>query len=213
MTSNPDIMDIRTFYKHPLPQTPTSIVTDVATLFAALLLADKTMYLKRVQYMMQEFGTSLQCNRFDIGNTHERLIADVITQVGCNVSLLTNAKRVDICVNDIEFSIKYSGSSNIRLHNSLGTNRDVTVTNTLLVTPTEWWFLDMAKIAECGVNINDYLVNKSDCLELKRSILAALHRASYPYTFELDLEVSSDVCKHRPTYEIFYAHVCAKVPE
>jgi hypothetical protein len=175
--------------------------------------ADKTLYKTRFQFMMKHFGMSLQCNRFDVGNAHERLIADVVTGMGKRAVVHTNAKRIDIEVEDaIKFSIKYSSTGNIRLHNSLGSNRDLEMTDTLLVTPTEWWFLDTALMAEHGVAVADYLKNCDDCLELRRKVLTHLRKAKYPLVFPFDLEFS-DECENRPTYEVFYEYVCAQVPE
>jgi hypothetical protein len=181
--------------------------------FQELKAADKTRWKACFQFMMKEFGMSLQCNRFDVGNSNEAAIADVIKRMGRRATVHTNAKRIDIEVEDaIKFSIKYSSTGNIRLHNSLGSNRDLEMTDTLLVTPTEWWFLDTALMAEHGVAVADYLKNCDDCLELRRKVLTHLRKAKYPLMFEFVLDLPT-TCKNRPTYEVFYEYVCAQVPE
>lgn len=182
------------------------------TLFEELRTADKRTFKARVQFMLREFGMTLQCNRFDIGNTIERLVADVITSMKRDVTVHTNAKRIDIEVEtSVSFSIKYSTAGEVRLHNSLGSNRDMSMTNTLLVSPTEWWFLDNALIEAHGIRVADYLTNRDDALVLRRSILTALKKKGYPLRFDFNLEIE-DRCDHRPTYEIFYAYVCSQVP-
>jgi hypothetical protein len=207
-------MDIRAFFGMTTPKTQTPPSYTIANLFHELRVADKGLFKKRVQFMMKKYGTSLPCNRFDIGNSIEAAVKDIIVSAGRKVELKTNAKRIDIEVEGLlSISIKYSSGSEIRLHNSLGTNVDMSMTTTLLVTPTEWWILDTAEIARYSIRLDDYLVNHGDSLGLKRSLLTTLKRAAYPYVFAFDLELDQSACEHLPTYQIFYDYVCTVVPE
>lgn len=93
---------------------------------------DLTMYVKRADYLLQKFGTSLACNRFDVGNCFEYNVRDFLTENGMSVKELPNARRVDLDIHDYDrVSVKYTSSGNIKLHNSNGQNKDMTLTKTL----------------------------------------------------------------------------------
>lgn len=171
---------------------------------------DKSLYKRHMQFFMNEFGTSLPCNRFAQGNLNEDLIAkDVISQCGLEYEVLTNEKRVDLSVKDFgKFSVKYSSSGAIKLHNSNGvTNKDMAMANTLLVTPTEWWYLDTEEIEKNGTDLKVYLKNSGDGLTLQRSILGELKKKEYPHWFLYDLEIKRTECKNRKIGDIVYEYI------
>ena len=168
--------------------------------------ADKSEYIRVMRYMMLEFGTSLYCNRFAIGNSHEYAIGDLVRITGLNVTETQNAARVDQSVEGLgKYSIKYSSGGDIKLHNSNNSsNRDMAIHDTLLVTPKEWWFLRESEMAAHGVHVKSYLKNTGDGLSLKASVLTALKGAKYPHHFLYDISVDKTKCKHKETSRVFY---------
>jgi len=183
-----------------------SPIITVAAFMQILRDADKSNYLKMMTYIMTEFGTSLHCNRFAIGNCNEYAIADLVRATGLNVTEMQNASRIDQKVDGLgEYSIKYSGSGPIKLHNSNNSaNTDTTMHNTLLVTPNEWWFLTKEEMTLVGVDFKDYLKNTGDGLALNRTILGTLKQKGYTHFFPFDMAVNKKECKNRETSRVFY---------
>lgn len=174
--------------------------------------APKTTYKRIIQTLMSEYGTALPCNRFGIGNCNEYAIADVIRETGLVVEELQNAKRVDIRVRDFgDFSLKFTTVNSVKLHNSLGSNTDMTLTPTLLVTPTEWWYLTQAEIAHHDILIEDYLKNNGDGLTLNLKLLKELKKKSYPWVFDCDLELDKSKCKNQEIARLIYDAIKAKI--
>ena len=61
-----------------------------------LIILDLNLLKSPIEYLLEQFGTKEPCNRFDVGNTIEYIIADYIRTCGFKVLELPNAKRVDI---------------------------------------------------------------------------------------------------------------------
>ena len=171
-----------------------------------LLEADKSKYLTLMKHLMTEFGTALHCNRFAIGNCNEYAIADVVRGTGLKVTEMQDASRVDQEIVGLgKYSIKYSGSGDIKLHNSNNmANTDTTMHNTLLVTPDEWWYLTLEEMSLVGVDYKLYLKNTGDGLSLKRTILTALKHKGYKHFFHFDISVDKKQCKNKETSKVFY---------
>lgn len=161
------------------------------------------------KYILLEFGTTLSCNRFDIGNCIEYALADMIgTMDDIQVDRLPNAVRFDININNYgSLSIKYTSSGDIRVHNSLGGNHDMTMKDTMIITPRKMYFITMSKLEEMGIHIKEYLVDNKDALCLKRKLLKELDKIKYPYTRVIDIEISKKDCKHQQCSVVFYNHV------
>lgn len=170
--------------------------------------ANKDEFKRVYQNLMLEFGTRLHCNRFPIGNCIGYAIIDLTKKIGFQVVEHQSAKRIDDM--KIEgfgkFSIKYSsGGNNIKLYNSNNqSNTDISMRNTLLVTPTTWWFLRPQEIEHIGISLNDYLRNTGDGLELKSSILTTLKKKQYPFMFDFDIRVDKSTCKNKEISRIIY---------
>jgi hypothetical protein len=171
-----------------------------------LLDADKSKYLKLMKHLMTEFGTALHCNRFAIGNCNEYAIADLVRGTGLKVTEMQDASRIDQEIAGLgKYSIKYSGSGDIKLHNSNNmANTDTTMHNTLLVTPDEWWYLTLEEMSLVGVDYKLYLKNTGDGLSLKRTILTALKHKGYRHFFHFDIAVDKKQCKNKETSKVFY---------
>ena len=161
-------------------------------------------FVSRTKYILSEWGTTEPCNRFDIGNSIEILLGQMIENE-CNykVKQLPNAKRIDMCIEDeYPLSIKWSRTGDITLHNSNSCiNKDVHMTDLLLLEPEYMWLITNNNLKEVGIDVNAYLVNKGDSLKLKRSILTQLHKKEFKYKRDVDLVVSE--CKHRLCAELF----------
>lgn len=182
------------------------------TFWTKMRAADKDEYKSIIQTLMTEYGTALPCNRFGIGNCNEYAIADVIRGAGLVVEELQNAKRVDIRVRDFgDISLKFTTVTTVKLHNSLGANTDMTLTDTLLVTPTEWWFLTQSEIAKHGVTISEYLKNNGDGLTLNLKLLKELKRRNYPWVFECNLALDKSKCKNQEIARLIYDAIKARI--
>jgi hypothetical protein len=161
------------------------------------------------KFLFEEFGTSLACNRFDIGNCIEYAFADMLKATTCfQVENVPNAQRYDVNVQTHGYvSIKYSSSGNIRLHNSLGNNKDTKMKPTFVIFPTCIYFITEDLVQQYNVTLESYLKNTSDALELKRSIFTSLDKKEYPYKIKIDIQVDKGKCKHRQCAEVIYKYV------
>jgi hypothetical protein len=135
-----------------------------------------------IKYILSTYGTSLRCNRFAIGTCIENHIGSVLNNNNIETKVNSNENRFDLDIKHYgKVSLKYSSSGNIRLHNSMGCNKDIKVNKTLIITPNIIILLDPVLIGSYGLNINDFLTNTSDSLQLKRSIFKALEKVNYIY--------------------------------
>lgn len=161
---------------------------------------------KRTKYLLQVYGTSLPCNRFDVGNSIEFLLVDFVTSLGFNVTKLPNAKRIDLCINGFfKLSIKYSSVGDITLHNSNSCiNKDENMTDLILLTPTQLYLITNNNIKEVGINLSDYLVNTGDSLKLKRTLLTKLENIDFKYKCSLDIKIDRSTCQNKSCAEVFY---------
>lgn len=173
---------------------------------------EKDDCIKKIKYLMSEFGTRSACNRFDVGNCVEFFIGDMLKSAGAVVKELPNATRIDLQINNFYgVSIKYSASKSgsVILHNSNGhANDDVSMVDLLLLCNNELWLITPEQVRNYGYDIEMYLVNKPDCLQLKKSLLTALRKVDYAWYMPFDLRVEE--CKHNLTSKIVYEHVLQK---
>ena len=167
---------------------------------------DKTEYKKIMLHLLEEYGTSLYCNRFAIGNCHEYAIEDIVRATGLTVENLQNDERVDLNIKEFgRLSIKYSSTGDIKLHNSNNTaNKDMTMVDTLLVTPTHWWILTSGEMEKVNVDVKGFLKNSGDGLQLKRTILTELSKQKYPHVFAHSIQIDKKKCRHKETSRVFY---------
>ena len=163
---------------------------------------------KKIEYLMSEFGTGKPCNRFDVGNCIEFIINELICSSNFKTVEMPNAKRVDIDVENYkQLSIKYSSCGNITLHNSNGCiNKDVVIHDTLLLTNDHLLLLSVDMIKKCGIDISNFIQNKGDSLQLKRSILKQLKLRLYPYILHININIDKKTCKNRLCSKVFYTH-------
>lgn len=161
------------------------------------------------RFLLEEFGTKLACNRFDVGNCIEYAFANMLSASGCfDVENMPNAPRIDVNVQSHgRLSIKYSSCGSIRLHNSLGSNKDMEMKPTFVIMPTCTYLITQELIEEYGVKLESYLKNTSDALELKRSIFTTLDRNNYPYKRLIDIYVDKSKCKNKQCAQIIYNYV------
>jgi hypothetical protein len=162
-----------------------------------------------IEYLLNEFGTKLPCNRFNIGNCIEYIISDHLKKMGFIITDLSNAKRIDIMINNkLLISIKYSSVGNITLHNSNSMiNIDTKMHNLLLLTNDFIYLILPDILYKYKININDYLINTGDSLKLKRSILTKLKNNNYPHILCFKLNINKDNCKNRECSKLFYKMV------
>ena len=185
----------------------------VDALFEVLKTANKDVYTKGIEYFMERFGTKLPCNRFALGNLNETLIVNMLKSEGLTVNRLANESRVDAEIETFgKISIKYSGSGNVKLHNSNNSlNKDMKMVDTLLVTPTDWWLLLRSEIERCGIKLELYLKNTNDGLTLKRSILTELKKRNYRFTFNHPINMNKKSCKNEEIGDIIANFILSEI--
>jgi hypothetical protein len=168
---------------------------------------DPNLIKKKIEYLLEQFGTKEPCNRFDVGNSIEFIICDYIKSCGFEVLELPNAKRFDIdIVNYKKLSIKYSSTGDITLHNSNSSiNRDIDMKDTILLTPDKLYLITNTELCKNNININDYTQNTGDSLKLRRKLLKELEDKNYPYMYEINIKHNKKECKNRLCSKIFYA--------
>lgn len=171
-----------------------------------LIIENKEYYTNKIKYILNEYGTSLYCNRFDVGNCIEFIVTEMLKSTKLNVEEFSNAKRYDIIIdNKYQLSIKYSSSGDITLHNSNSqTNKDTKFNNLLLLIKTKIYFITKHGLREYGINVNDYLKNAGDSLKLKRKILTELDKKNYQYQIDFNIETKKEDCKNKLCSKAFY---------
>lgn len=162
---------------------------------------------KKIEYLLNEFGTKEPCNRFNIGNCIEIIMCELLKECGLHVTHLPNAKRVDMYIHRYgSLSIKYSSVGDITLHNSNScVNKDESFTDLMLITKQKIYLITHSSLVRYGVQINDYIKNTGDSLKLKRKILNTLQRVGFPHVMDFKLHIDIQHCKNRLTNDLFYA--------
>jgi len=162
--------------------------------------------IKKINYLLNEFGTKELCNRFDVGNTIEFIIIDYLKLIGFNVNEYPNEKRIDLTINnDYNLSIKFSSIGEITLHNSNSCiNKDETMSNLFVITLTKLYLITNKSLVDYNINIKDYLRNAGDSLKLRRSLLTKLEKEKYPYIMDFKLNYDKNKCKNRLCSKVFY---------
>jgi hypothetical protein len=160
---------------------------------------------KRTKFILSEWGTGVRCNRFDVGNSIEFLFADFLRMYipGGLIEETPNERRIDLIVYNLGISIKYSKSNNIKVHNSLGKNKDLDMVTTILITPLKIYLISDNILDEYNINIKDYLVDTGDGLELKRSLLTRLNKIKN-FEYSTPINIVTTECKNMLTARLFY---------
>lgn len=192
--------------KNMTTNSPTITELNDYILWNHIIKGDLNNLQKRTKYLLQVYGTSLPCNRFDVGNSIEFLLEDFISSLGFSVTKLPNAKRIDLCINDsFKLSIKYSSVGDITLHNSNScVNKDENMTDLILLTPTHLYLITNDNIKQTGINLNDFLINTGDSLKLKRTLLTKLENVDFKYKCSLDIKIDKSSCQNKSCAEVFY---------
>ncbi|MAP67638.1 MAG: hypothetical protein CMF80_08080 [Candidatus Marinimicrobia bacterium] len=161
---------------------------------------------KKMEFLLNEWGTSLPCNRFDVGNSIEFLISYFLESIGYTIQELPNARRIDLCINSVyPLSIKYSSTGDITLHNSNScVNKDVKLTDLILLTTDEFYLITNKELELQNIDVEPYLKNPGDSLKLKRSFLTKLKKCGYPYRMDFKLNVDKQKCKNRLCSRTYY---------
>lgn len=178
-------------------------------LFLPVFLSNKIKVENEIKYWLREFGTSLQCNRFDIGN----IIEQILTNLFNSIKEITAKNEPNECRIDITFekfqnlSVKYTSSGPITLHNSNSKkNTDKSFTDTLLLEQdkSKLWLLVQDEMKKYHIFVQNYIYDTSDSLKLKRNILKDLEDVNYPYCRQIDIYVPKEECKNRKCSEALY---------
>lgn len=187
----------------------------VSDFWNSVMVAKKDSWLQIVEFMLNQFGTALHCNRFAVGEVIEYASRDLLGGLGVDVKCIPSAARIDMEVCNIEgitgisskfVSTKGSDSkSHVVLHNSQRTAAtDTTLHPTLLFLMDEWWFLDPKLIKSLGIDVNQYIKNTSDSVHLKFTILDELRKKNYPYCLKQSISYNKEKCPRKATSELTY---------
>lgn len=163
-------------------------------------------YIDKIKYLLYEFGTKEPCNRFDVGNTIEFIIGDMIRNIGFDVNELPNASKIDLCINQhYKLSVKYSSIGDITMHNSNSCiNKDLTINDLLLLTKDKLYLITNNMLKQHNIVIDNYIKNAGDSLKLQRKILKVLENNKYPFILDFDINIDKKKCKNRLCSKIFY---------
>ena len=165
---------------------------------------------KRVEYILNQFGTALSCNRFAIGECIEYAATDLLNEIGIRAEAVSSEKRIDIRINNVAgltaISSKYVSTGNhVILYNAQRTvATDMTLHPTLLFLANEWWLLIPSVIEKLGVSIKEYLKNTTDSVQLSFKMLASLRRLNYPYCLAHAIAYDKESCPKKATSEVLY---------
>ena len=183
-------------------------VVIIKNLWNKINTSDFSKYQGYIKYLLKNYGTKEPCNRFDIGNCIEFSICDFLKDLGFSVKEMPNSKKVDLCLNNIfELSIKYSSGGDIKIHNSNGSiNKDYTFSNLLLLTPKKLYLLTNENINEKKIDLQIFLKNTGDGLQLKRSILKHLEEKKFEYVKNIDLTINKQECKNKLCSKLYTLH-------
>lgn len=139
-----------------------------------------SLFQSRCKYLLKEFGTINRCNRFDVGICIEFFVSDWIRLSNLQVENEPNALRTDLNILGYgKISIKYSSSGDIKIHNSLGKNKDMSMCTTLILKPKKMYLISYNLLKEVGIDLNSYLKNVGDGLLLKNTLFTKLNKIKY----------------------------------
>lgn len=167
----------------------------------------------RVEYILNQFGTALSCNRFAIGECIEYAATDLLHEIGVCAEAVSSEKRIDIRIRNVAgltaISSKYvSTGSHVILYNAQRTvATDMTLHPTILFLANEWWLLVPSLIEKMGVSVKEYLKNTTDSVQLSFKILASLRQLNYPYYLTHAITYDKKSCPQKATSEVLYRTV------
>lgn len=172
-----------------------------------LIRLDLNLLKSPIEYLFEQFGTKVPCNRFDVGNTIEYIFVNYIRTCGFKVSESPNAKRYDMDIDNYKkLSIKYSSTGDITLHNSNSCiNKDFDMKDTILLTPEKLYLITNTELCKININIKYYIKNAGDSLKLQRKILKELEKKNYRYIFDINIKHNKKEGKNRLCSKIFYS--------
>ena len=155
--------------------------------------SDKSLLLDWINFNMKTYGTTRSENRNIFGVLIERFFIKHLTDIGFSVESLGDTKRVDIQVENVGyFSLKWSKTGDIKLHNSLGFNRDITFHSTIIITPSSIWLITEELVKLYDISLHSYLKNTGDGLSLKRTILTRLDKLNYKFRCPVMISTQSN---------------------
>ena len=174
---------------------------------------DKIKFIKRCEYLFKTFGTTLRCNRFDIGNTIEFCISDLLSENGLKNETKPNDSRIDISIfNYNDISIKFSKKGNIKLHNSLGINRDMIMRESIIITPNNIFLVSDELLRKYNLDLKKYLQSTGDGLCLRSKLLTELKKIKYKYMCDISINMFINKCEHKMCSELIYEKVKDIIP-
>ena len=163
-----------------------------------------TNFKEQVEKRLYQFGTSLYENRPIMGGLIEHSLLKMFKNSDFYTIPKPQAKRIDCEIDGIEWSIKWSSTGNIKLHNSNNcSNKDIKMVNTILITTNGIYFIvpDIMhmfniQLIDSENNKNSLLKNVGDGLSLQRNILQQLKKNKYPFIIDIKINYHRNNCSH-----------------
>lgn len=161
---------------------------------------------RTIETFLYNYGTSLHCNRFDVGNCIELAFTEYIKDTGVSAEHTTHAKRTDIKIADAgSLSIKYSSGGTVTLHNvRSGVNTDFTVHPTIVLRPDGMYFLLTEELAAKGIDVADYLVDEKSSLSIKERIFRDIQQRAPHFFLPLTIRAFKKTGLAKNCFELHY---------
>jgi hypothetical protein len=170
--------------------------------------SDLTEFKKITSYILTKYGAKVRSNRFMVGISLEYCSKMVLDESGLIVKSLPDAPRIDLdIVNYDPISVKFSSKGDIKLHNSLGANKDTSLRKTLLITLDTIYLISEELLLQVGIDYKNYINSVGDGLKLQRSLLTKLKKPETKYKFLIPCKIFVGTCQHKQAAKAFFKHV------
>jgi hypothetical protein len=168
--------------------------------------ADKRVLVRNIETYLYNYGTSLHCNRFDVGNCIEMEFTRFVKSLGETAEHTTHAKRTDVVIAGAgPVSLKYTSGGAVTLHNvRSGVNTDFTVHPTIVLRPEGLYLLVTEELARRGMDVKDYLKDEKSSLSIKESIFKDIRGKAEHLHIPLPIRPFKKDCLAKNCFEMHY---------
>jgi len=199
------------FNQHRMAQVP---MLTIDQFWKAVSDGSKDRWKQVTEFILNQFGTNLSCNRFAVGEVIEDATGDFLKACNIAAECVPSEKRIDINITNVNtligLSSKFVSTGNhVILYNAQRSDvKDYNLSPTLLFLMNEWWFLYPPLIAELGINVKDYMNNTKDSLQLSFNLLNILRERNYPYHLDFNINYDKSTCLMKATSDLTYKIIC-----
>lgn len=165
--------------------------------------ADKSHMVRNIELYLWNYGTSLPCNRFDVGNSIELEFTRFVQSIGSTARHTTHATRTDVDIEGVgAVSLKYSSGGNVTLHNvRSGVNKDFALHPTIVLRPEGLYLLETTMMAAASMDVKDYLRDDKSSLTMKGVVFADIRRKANHLHIPLVIRTFKKECLAKNCFE------------